>query len=176
MTDAHHAHGTREATPRADLDPWLQAAGLVVALAVCLGVGAIGGLITSTSVDTWYPTLDKPAFTPPGSVIGTVWTALYILMGLAAWQVWRKAGFARAKGALSLFGAQLVLNLAWSVIFFGLQNPGWALVEIVVLFAAIAWTTRAFHRIDAGAAYAMAPYLAWVVFASILNAAIWWMN
>lgn len=149
---------------------------LVGFVVVSLAAGAIGGWATAGSVDTWYPTLDKPAFTPPGSVISTVWTVLYVVMGVAAWRVWRRVGTAAEPGPLTLFGIQLALNAVWSLVFFGLQSPGGALVEVLALGAAVAATTLSFWRVDRWAGWLMVPYLAWVAFATVLNATIWWMN
>ena len=142
---------------------------------LCLAVGAAGGLATSTSVNTWYPTLAKPAFNPPNWVFAPVWTTLYVLMALAAWRVWR-SGAAGARLALGAWALQLALNLCWSLVFFGLQAIGAALAEIAVLLAAILLAAFLSWRIDrlAGALYA--PYLAWVAFAAVLNAALWQLN
>ena len=147
---------------------------LLLFLAVCFAVAAIGGMVTATSVDTWYPTLAKPAFTPPDRAFGPVWTVLYALMALAAWLVWRRVGLEGR--ALRLFFGQLALNLAWSVLFFGLQMLALALIEILVLLMLIALTTLAFWRVDRRAGLLLAPYLLWVAYASALNGAIWWMN
>jgi translocator protein len=105
-----------------------------------------------------------------------VWTALYLIMGYAAWRVWRRAGFGGAPAALALFGSQLALNLAWSYLFFGRQWIGAAFVEIAVLLAAIAATALAFARTDRIAAWLLAPYAAWVAFASVLTGWIWILN
>ena len=151
----------------------LALAGFVV---LCFAAASVAGWATSLSVGTWYPALAKPWFTPPDGVFGPVWTALYLMMALAAWRAWRSAGLPRARVALALFGVQLALNLAWSVLFFGLQAIGWALVEIVVLWIAIAATTLAFWRLDRPAAVLMLPYLAWVTLATALTAEIWRLN
>lgn len=153
----------------------------VVSLAVWLGIvfaaAAIGSVGTSSSVSTWYQTIRKPVFTPPGWVFGPVWTALYVMMAAAAWVVWSKCGFApTGRMPLALFGVQLVLNACWSLLFFGLQNPGLALVEIVVLWSAVLGTTILFWRVAPTAGWLMAPYLLWGSFACVLNASIWWMN
>lgn len=164
---------TQPTNPRARKS--LLAAGASIGLA--LVVGAIGGIATSSSVGSWYATLNKPAFNPPGAVFGPVWTALYILMALAAWRVWRApAGDAPRRRALVLYGVQLALNLAWSLIFFGLRRPDLALLEIVVLLIAIIATTAAFARVDRPAAWMMAPYIAWVSFATLLTFSIWRLN
>lgn len=153
---------------------WASWIALLAFLAVCFAVAGIGGAVTATSVGTWYPTLAKPAFTPPDRVFGPVWTVLYAMMALAAWLAWRRVGW--RSWALLLFFAQLALNLLWSILFFGLQLVGLALVDIVVLVALIILTTIAFWRIDRRAGLLFVPYLLWVGYASALNGAIWRMN
>lgn len=145
-------------------------------LGLCFIVSGIGGAITGGSVDTWYQTLAKPAFTPPDWVFPPVWTALYVLIAIAGWLAWRRVGFAGQPAAMLLYGLQLALNLLWSVLFFGLQRPGLALIEIVVLWGVIAATVAAFWPIDRRAAWLMVPYLLWVGYAGVLNGAIWWLN
>lgn len=142
--------------------------------ALLVAVAAImGGVYTSMSVPEWYDTLAKPDWTPPAWLFGPVWTALYILMALAAWLVWREAGgFRGAKLGITLFVVQLGLNVGWSLLFFGFRSPGWALAEIVVLWLAILATATAFWPRSRTAALLLAPYLAWVAFAGVLNGAI----
>lgn len=123
----------------------------------------------------WYDGLDKPPWNPPSWLFGPVWTALYASMGVAAWLVWREAGRA-ATVAWTLFGVQLALNAAWSPAFFGAEDPGLALAVIVAMWLAIAGTIWAFSRHHRGAAALLSPYLAWVTFATALNAAIWQLN
>lgn len=148
--------------------------GLAAFLAVCLGVMAVGGAVTSTTVDTWYQTRVKPDFAPPDWVFGPVWAALYIMIAVAGWLVWRQTG---VRGpAQALFAAQLALNLTWSVLFFGMTWIGAALVEIIVLWIVIAATTKAFLAINRTAAMLFVPYLLWVGYAAVLNGAIWVMN
>ncbi|MCW5771053.1 MAG: tryptophan-rich sensory protein [Rhodospirillaceae bacterium] len=151
-------------------------AGLAVALAVCLTVGYLGSLWTAPGVRDWYPDLAKPPITPPNWVFAPVWTALYVLMAVAAWRVWRRAGFGGAPVALSLFGLQLALNLFWSYLFFDRHLIGAATVEIAVLFMSIAATAIAFARIDRLAALLLLPYLAWVGYAGVLTGWIWVLN
>ena len=151
-------------------------AGLVLFVALCLGTAALGAAVTATSVKTWYANLAKPSFNPPDAVFGPVWTVLYILMGIAAWRVWRIADRDTARGPLTLFALQLALNLGWSVVFFGLQKIGAAVATIVVLWVAILVTMLAFRTVDRVAALLMAPYLAWVTFATVLNIAVWQLN
>ena len=145
-------------------------------LVLCLAVSAIGGAITATSVGSWYPTLAKPAFTPPAWVFPPVWTTLYVLMAVAAWRVYRQRAVTPAGHALGAFAAQLALNLAWSFLFFGMQRVGAALAEMTVLLAAILWTLRLFAAIDRPAAFLLVPYALWVAFATVLTAAIWLAN
>lgn len=145
-------------------------------LAACLGVAAVGGWFTSMGMPEWYAGLEKPAWNPPSAVFGPVWTTLYILMAVAGWLVWKRAGFAGARPALTLFIVQLALNLAWSWIFFALQSPGWALVELLALWLAILGTMALFFRHSRAAGLLMVPYAAWVTFAGALNAAIVQLN
>lgn len=147
---------------------------LVIMLALTLGVGFIGGIWTADSVKTWYPTLKKPSWNPPSSVFAPVWTILYILMAVAAWVVQLKGQFFGLAGGLFL--VQLALNLAWSFIFFTLKKLQAALIELIVLWFMIASTTIVFFSIDPVAGWLMVPYLAWVTFASTLNAAVWYLN
>jgi benzodiazapine receptor len=150
-------------------------AALIALIALNLAVGAVGGLATASSVTTWYAGLNKPAFNPPNAVFAPVWTVLYVLMAYAAWRVWR-ADRASGRAALALYSVQLALNLGWSLIFFGLRQPGFAFAEIVVLFVAIVATVVCFWRIDRLAGIIMVPYVAWVAFASVLNFAIMRLN
>jgi translocator protein len=145
-------------------------------LAASFAVAAVGGAFTSAGMPDWYMSLEKPVFNPPSWVFGPVWTALYVMMAVAAWLVWKRAGFGGATTALTLYFVQLALNLAWSGIFFALRAPGWALLEIVILWLAIATTARFFFRHSTAAGWLMVPYLAWVSFAAALNAAIWHLN
>ena len=150
--------------------------GLVVSILICFAAAGIGSLATTPQIPGWYANLAKPTWTPPGWIFGPVWTLLYLMMAVAAWLVWRKAGFASAKLPLALFGIQLALNSLWSVLFFGLQNPGAAAVEIILLWAAILATMITFWRRSRVAGGLLTPYLAWVSFAAVLNVAIWRMN
>lgn len=149
--------------------------GLVLAgfVVLCLAVGALGGWATAQSVAEWYPTLAKPSWTPPPWLFAPVWTVLYILMGVSAWLVWKTGD---AKVPMLLFGAQLLLNLAWSFLFFGARSPGLALIDIAALWIAIAAMIFAYAFRSRLAAFLMVPYLAWVSFAMALNAAIFMLN
>ena len=151
-------------------------AGLAVFLALCLAVSAIGGAVTATSVGGWYQALHKPSFNPPDWIFAPVWTALYLMMAVAGWLVWRGHGLRGARTAMTLFGAQLALNLGWSILFFGFRSIGAALVEVVILLLAILATTAAFWRRDRLAGMLFVPYAAWVAYATLLNAALWRLN
>lgn len=151
-------------------------ASLVLCLALCLGASGLGAVATASSVGTWYQALAKPSFNPPDAVFAPVWTALYIMMAVAVWRVWRRHGLKPARGAMALFALQLALNVAWSVLFFGLRLIGPALAEIVVLWLAIVATAIAFWRHDRLAGLLLLPYAAWVAFATLLNAALWHLN
>ena len=144
---------------------------LVFFILICEGAGALGSLFTAGSVATWYVTLARPSFSPPNWVFGPVWGLLYLFMAVAAFLVWKKRG----KG-LTLFWAQLFLNALWSPLFFGLQNPLLALLDIALLWILILLTTVFFFRTSRVSGTLMLPYLAWVSFASILNAAIVLLN
>lgn len=158
------------------MTPLAKTLALVLLVAVCLGAAALGGLATAPEIPGWYATLEKPAWNPPSWVFGPVWTTLYLLMAIAAWLVWTRSGLADARGALTLFAIQLALNVAWSFIFFGARRPGWALLELVVLWCAILATLLAFRRHSEAAGWLLVPYLAWVTFAGVLNATIWRLN
>lgn len=172
MTDTTMPDTATTASDRT-LPSWL---GLVGFLAVCFGVAALGALATGPAVDGWYQTIAKPDWTPPSWLFGPVWTVLYGLMAVSAWLVWKQNGFRAASTALTLFFVQLALNLAWSFIFFDAHAIGWALVEIVVLLAAISATIGAFRLHSVLAAWLLVPYALWVGYATLLNAAIWTLN
>lgn len=150
---------------------------IAIAILICLGVGFASGFATQSSVGDWYLTLEKPFFNPPSWLFGPVWTILYIMMGWAAGLVWsQNIDKEVKKKALLLFTFQLILNAAWSVLFFGLKNPFLALIEIILLWLLIRETYLSFKPINSLAAKLLLPYLAWVSFAALLNAAIWWLN
>lgn len=147
---------------------------LALFLALTLGVGAVAGFATTPEIGGWYATLAKPSFNPPNWVFGPVWTTLYALMGIAAWRVWRVAGL-RSRPML-LFFVQLALNFAWSFIFFRAHEIGAALADIVALLILVLWTALSFAKRDRIAGLLFVPYLLWVSFATLLNAAIWELN
>lgn len=149
---------------------------LALSLLVVAAVSVIGGLVTADNVDGWYQTLEKPSFNPPDWLFGPVWTVLYVMMAVAAWLVWRRAGWTRGRPALLLHAGQLAFNLGWTLLFFGAHAIGAAFIEILVLFVSILLTARAFYRIEPVAGWLMLPYAAWVGFASILNGAIMVLN
>lgn len=151
---------------------------VLMVVATCLCIGYFSGLITRESITTWYPTLIKPSFNPPNWVFAPVWTTLYILMGVAAGIVWNKIDADRinVRKGLQFFAVQLGLNFLWSYLFFGLHNPLIALVELLLLWLMIYETYAVFKKVDKKAAYLLLPYLAWVSFAGVLNAAIFWLN
>lgn len=151
-------------------------AGLAILVLVCFGVAAVGSLLTRPSIEGWYAALRKPAWTPPNWIFGPVWSMLYLAMAIAAWLVWRKASASGAKLPLALFGLQLLFNVGWSAIFFGLRLPGAAFAEIVILWLLILATTVAFWPVSRPAGALFVPYLLWVTYAAALNLAIWWLN
>lgn len=153
--------------------PWL---GLVVSLIVCFAAAGIGGAVTTPKIGTWYTTLAKPNWNPPNWIFGPVWSALYFCMAVAAWLVWWQGGVEQAALPLGLFAVQLILNVLWSFIFFGLERPGLAFIEVLLLWVAIAVTMLTFWQRSLVAGILFLPYLAWVSFASFLNFTIWRLN
>jgi translocator protein len=142
-------------------------------LALSFGVAAFGGLFMPGE---WYAGLRKPAWNPPGWLFGPVWTALYTMMAVAAWLVWKRGGFAAQRRPLTIFLVQLTLNAAWTPLFFGLHWTGVAFAEIVLLWLAIAATAAAFRPVCRAAAWLLVPYLAWVSLAAMLNFTLWRLN
>lgn len=124
----------------------------------------------------WYERLAKPSWRPPNWLFAPVWTILYLTIAVSGWLVWRKSGFAGAALPLAIYLVQLVLNAAWTPIFFGLRRPDLAFIEIVMLWLSIVATIAAFHPVNAAAAWLLVPYLAWVTFAAALNFAVWRLN
>ena len=151
---------------------------IIIALIICLAVGYSASLVTRPSVESWYPTIEKPIFNPPNWIFMPVWTILYIFMAVAAGIVWDKIKeqTEEVKKALLFFIIQHILNAIWSYLFFGLKNPMLALVEIALLWLMIYETYLKFIKINKTAGYLLIPYLAWVGFAAVLNASIWWLN
>jgi len=154
-----------------------KAVGIVVSIVVCELAGIIGSLFTTPSIPGWYAGLTKPSFNPPGWVFAPVWTALYAMMGLAAWLVYEK-GFKKpeVKRALAVFAVQLLLNTLWSIVFFGAHQLFGAVAVIVLLWAMILWTIILFHKISKAAAWLLVPYILWVSFATVLTVSIFTLN
>jgi tryptophan-rich sensory protein len=151
-------------------------AALLVAVIGSEAVGGLSAVAAGGDFVGYYQRLRKPPFTPPPTAFGPVWTALYLLMGVAAWLVWREGLAQRTALALGLFAAQLALNFAWSLIFFGQHRVGAALIEIAVLWLTILATIVAFWSLRPLAGALLVPYLAWVSVATYLNAGIWRLN
>jgi translocator protein len=149
---------------------------LVGFLAATYLVAIVSTVFTAPAIATWYATLAKPGFNPPNQLFGPVWTLLYTLMAIAAWRVWKRPACALRTRAIGLFRLQLVLNFAWSIIFFHQHQLGLAFGEILLLWLAILLTMLFFFRLARPAGWMMVPYLAWVSFASVLNFAIWRLN
>jgi len=172
----------------------------ITSLIICQMAGILGSIFTMPKINTWYATLNKPSFTPPGWFIGLVWTILFFLMGISLYLVWSKNweiklppesdrkkawnriseklwfGSWREENAALIFALQLALNILWSVVFFGLRSPGFAFFEILMLWFAILYTIINFYRISKPASYLLIPYILWVTFASFLNFMVWRMN
>ena len=149
---------------------------LVCSLLLPLGVGAVAGLFTAKAVPEWYASLTQPTFSPPNWIFGPVWTALYILLGVSLFLVWKLDSVKERNLAILAFLIQLILNFGWSFIFFYFKMIGFALVEIVILWIAIVIMLYLFYKIKPLAAYINIPYLLWVTFASILNSAYYFLN
>ena len=154
-----------------------KAIGILVSIVVCELAGIIGSVFTTPSIPGWYAGLAKPPFNPPSWVFAPVWTALYAMMGLAAWLVYDK-GFKRpeVKKALTVFAVQLLLNTLWSIVFFGTHQIFASVIVIVLLWAMILWTILLFRRISRAAAWLLVPYILWVSFASILTVSVYVLN
>lgn len=151
---------------------------ILIVVVTCLCIGYFSGIITRESIQDWYPTLIKPSFNPPNWLFAPVWSMLYAMMGVAAGLVWHRMDTDRinVRKGLQFFAIQLALNFLWSYLFFGLHNPLLALAELAVLWLMIFETYIVFRKVDKIAGMLLLPYLAWVSFAGILNAAICWLN
>lgn len=151
--------------------------GISVAVILCLSIGGLSGYVTREAIPVWYDSLNKPFFTPPNVLFGPVWSTLYVLMGVAAGWIWSFGSHHLwVKTALYHFGAQLILNALWSIVFFGLKSPEIALVVIGLLLVLIYQTIYWFSVIHKTSAYLLYPYFAWVSFASLLNLGIVYLN
>ena len=150
---------------------------ILIAVVLCLAIGGASGLATTSAINDWYVTLNKPSFNPPNWIFAPVWTLLYAMMGVAAALVWHEGWEKKTvKNALLFFGIQLFLNAMWSLLFFAWRQPAFALVEIIILWSVLLVCILKFKAIKPLAAYLLIPYLLWVTFASFLNGAIWWLN
>ena len=150
---------------------------LFISLLIPLLVGGIAAFFTTSGVNGWYAVANKPSFNPPNWLFAPVWTALYIMMGIALFLVWKTEGDKTIKQtALILFAVQLTLNFLWSFIFFYAKQPGWAFVDIIAMWLTILLTIIWFGKISSTAAWLLVPYIFWVSFASLLNFYIWRYN
>ena len=145
----------------------------IISIIICQLAGIIGSIFTVSSVNSWYLTLVKPSFNPPSWVFSPVWITLFVLMGISLYLIWEAKD---NKKTMILFYVQLVLNILWSIMFFGLKNPLLAFIEIIILWIFILMTIIYSYRISRPAAYLLAPYILWVTFAAVLNFMIYWLN
>ncbi len=170
MTDTLSPHRPAPSRGRA----FLHAA---IAGVLSVAVSSVGGTVTRPQIQGWYATIDKPWFNPPNWVFAPVWTILFAMMAVAFWRILQvPRGTPGRTGAIVAYLVQLALNAGWSLAFFGMNSPGLGLVVIGCFLVAIAVTVRRFAALDRMAAWLLAPYLAWVSFATMLNASIWWLN
>lgn len=149
--------------------------GFILILGITMAAAAVGGW-ASANAPGFYSTLNKPSWAPPAAVFGPVWTVLYLLMAVAAWLVWKEGRKREVRRALSFYLLQLALNALWTWVFFAWRLGGWALAEISVLWVLILLTSIGFYRVRPIAGLLLVPYLAWVTFATVLNAVLWRMN
>lgn len=145
---------------------------VLIAVVICLFLGFLSGYSTVTSVESWYGTINKPSFNPPNWIFGPVWSVLYVFIGIVFGRSWHKSDHR----GLTLMAAQFFINLIWSPIFFGLQQPGFALIVIVILVLLIAACIRHYLISDRPSAFLLIPYMMWVSFATVLNGAIFYLN
>lgn len=150
---------------------------LPISIGICLLIGFLSGFSTADSITRWYPTLEKPFFNPPNWIFGPMWTILYILMGFASGLVWKSKPSVTGKNkALLIFGLQLGVNALWSFLFFGIQSPTLAFIDIIVLLILIVYSIKLFKPINRMSSMLLIPYLLWVSFATILNLSIIILN
>jgi benzodiazapine receptor len=150
---------------------------LAICILICQCAGFVGSLFTRPSIPAWYATLNKPAFTPPSWLFSPVWITLFLLMGISLFLIWRR-NLAKhtVRIALGFFGVQLIFNIVWSVLFFGLRSPLAGFIDIIVLWVAIALTIFYFLKISKTAGVLLIPYIVWVSFAAVLNGYLWRLN
>ncbi|NCI47027.1 TspO/MBR family protein [Sediminibacterium soli] len=150
---------------------------LIISVTLTVGLGALGGLLFNAGeIGGWYAGIEKPSFNPPNWLFAPVWTFLYTLMGISVYLVWKQPAGRDRDRALLLFIIQYALNFIWSFLFFKLHNIGLAFADIVALWVLLIFTIVQFSRVSLAAAWLLAPYIAWVSFAKILNGTIWWLN
>ena len=148
-----------------------------ISIMLPLVVGGLSGFFTTSSISGWYTTINKPSFNPPNWIFGPVWTLLYMMMGIALFIIWKsEADAVLKKQALIFFFIQLAINFCWSLLFFYCESPGWALIDIVLMWVFILLTIFSFGKISSLSAWLLVPYISWVSFAAVLNFAIWRMN
>lgn len=152
-----------------------QAGGLFVWLAITFVAAGLGAL-ASVEAGSFYAQLQRPEWAPPAGVFGPVWSTLYALMGIAAWLVWRQAGFAAARTALLLYLVQLVINTLWSWLFFGWHLGGPAFIDVIILWSLVLATLVVFWRVSRLAGLLLVPYFLWISFAAVLNYSVWQLN
>jgi benzodiazapine receptor len=149
----------------------------IISIAIPLTVGGVSGFFTTEGVTTWFTTINKPSFNPPNWLFAPVWTALYIMMGIAFFLIWKSNAAATLKNiALRIYFIQLAFNFLWSFLFFYMHQPGWALVDILLLWVSIILTMFAFKKVSVTAPWLLLPYICWVSFATLLNYSIWRLN
>ena len=149
---------------------------LFICILIPLAIGGLSGFATASGINDWYVSLNKPSFNPPNYLFAPVWTCLYLLMGISLFIIWRSPIGQIRTNALIIFAIQILLNFLWSFLFFKFKMPGLALIEIAMIWISILVMIILFSRISKPAAYLQIPYLLWVSFATILNAAIWRLN
>ena len=149
---------------------------LVASVILCQVAGFLGSLFTTPAIPTWYATLKKPFFNPPNWIFSPVWISLFILMGISLFFVWRRPNHPKFKMAFIFFFVQLILNILWSVAFFGIRSPLLGLMDIVLLWIAILFTILNFLKVSKFAGVLLFPYLIWVSFATLLNFSLWILN
>ena len=156
---------------------------IIISSIIIIAFGSLSGLLTQSSVENWYPSLQKPSFNPPNWLFGPVWLVMYFLMGISFGRIWQVLSKSRypivkqfARRGIIVFMIHFLINLSWTPVFFGLKSPSWALVLIITLLILIIILIRHFFRLDRVAAFVLVPYLAWVLFATILNVSIVLLN
>ena len=150
---------------------------LAISILICYSAAFIGSIFTFQSIPTWYASIQKPWFTPPGWLFGPAWLTLYTLMSISLYLVWQKGLKKKnVKKALYVFGVQLGLNTLWLILFFGLKSPFYAFVEIIALWVAIAFMIMKFYKISKKAGLLLVPYIVWVSFAAVLSFYVWRLN